>query len=215
MRTMNTIVLHVRAAELHDALCFNRLKADIRKIVQENCLVIVHGCQASVPPERDNSPQIAALTTLNKTLAAKLSEELLPAVALAAHHLGLATQGSSPDETGLVIRPKALLHILQQGGIPIIAPIIKDAGHQEKTIQSEELAAKVSAAIQADLLIFLIEPKEAIQDEVKRRVMPENKCAVQSLRAGTKRAFLTDMSGMEQMLFHRKVVPIEVLDNNQ
>ncbi len=211
---MNTIVMHVRAAELHDALCFNRLKADIRKIAQSSRLIIVHS-SLSMQPETQIVKQIATLTTLNKTLASKLSEELLPAVALAAHHLGLATQGGSPDETGLVIRPKALLHILQQGGIPIIAPIIKDAGHQEKTIQSEELAAKVSAAIQADLLIFLIEPKEAIQDEVKRRVMPENKCAVQSLRAGTKRAFLTDMSGMEQMLFHRKVVPIEVLDNNQ
>jgi acetylglutamate kinase len=214
VRTMNTIVLHVRAAELHDALCFNRLKADIRKIVQDNCLVIVHGSQASVPPERDNSPQIAALTTLNKTLAAKLSEELLPAVALAAHHLGLATS-SSPDETGWIIRPKALLHILHQGGIPIIAPIIKNAWHQEKTIQSEELAAKVAAAIQADLLIFLIEPKEAIQDEVKRHVMPENKYAVESLRAGTKRAFLTDMGGMEQVLLHHKAAPVEVFDNNQ
>ncbi len=215
MRTMNTIVLHVRAAELHDALCFNRLKADIRKIVQDNCLVIVQGSQAGVPPERDNSPQIAALTTLNKTFAAKLSEELLPAVALAAHHLGLATQSSSPDENSLVIRPKALLHILHQGGIPIIAPIIKNAWHQEKTIQSEELAAKVSAAIQADLLIFLIEPKEAIQDEVKRHVMPENKYAVESLRAGTKRAFLTDMGGMEQVLLHHKAAHVEVFDNNQ
>ncbi len=214
MRTMNTIVLHVRAAELHDALCFNRLKADIRKIAQSSRLVIVHS-SLSMQPETQIVKQISTLTTLNKTLAAKLSEELLPAVALAAHHLGLATQGSSPNETGWVIRPKALLHILQQGGIPIIAPIIKDAWHQEKTIQSEELAAKVAAAIQADLLIFLIEPKEAIQDEVKRHVMPENKYAVESLRAGTKRAFLTDMSGMEQMLFHRKVVPIEVLDNNQ
>ncbi len=211
---MNTIVMHVRAAELHDALCFNRLKADIRKIAQSSRLIIVHS-SLSMQPETQIVKQIATLTTLNKTLAAKLSEELLPAVALAAHHLGLATQGSSPNETGWVIRPKALLHILQQGGIPIIAPIIKDAWHQEKTIQSEELAAKVAAAIQADLLIFLIEPKEAIQDEVKRHVMPENKYAVESLRAGTKRAFLTDMSGMEQMLFHRKVVPIEVLDNNQ
>ncbi len=214
MRAMNTIVLHVRAAELHDALCFNRLKSDMRKIAQSARLVIVHS-SLSMQPETQIVKQIATLTTLNKTLAAKLSEELLPAVALAAHHLGLATQGSSPNETSWVIRPKALLHILQQGGIPIIAPIIKDAGHQEKTIQSEELAAKVAAAIQADLLIFLIEPKEAIQDEVKRHVMPENKYAVESLRAGTKRAFLTDMGGMEQVLLHHKAAPVEVFDNNQ
>lgn len=214
MIPMNTIVLHVCATELNDVLCFNRLKADIRKIAQSSRLVIVHS-SLSMQPETEIAKQIAALTTFNKTFAAKLSEELLPAVALAAHHLGIITLGNPSNKTDLISSPKALMSILQQGGIPVIAPIVRETSGAQRVVQSQEVAAKVAAAIQADLLIFLIEPKEVIQDEVKRQVMPENKYAVESLRAGTKRAFLTDMGGMEQVLLHHKAAPVEVFDNNQ
>ncbi len=197
---MKKIVLHVRALELNDVLYFNRLKAGIRKIVQNNRLVIVHSSQASEQSGIESSLQVAMLKTLNRTFAAKLSEELLPAVALAAHHLGLAAYSDQSDEPNLSIRPKALLHLLQQGSIPIIAPIIKDTFHEEKIVESEELAEKVSATIHADLLIFLIEPKEQLQSRQECQAMLESKYAARSLQPRRERAILTDMSGMEQLV---------------
>lgn len=198
---MKTIVLHVRALELNDVLYFNRLKAGIRKIVQSNRLVVVHSGQASGQSGMESSLQVAALKTFNKTFAAKLSEELLPAVALAAHHLGLAAYSDQSDEPNLSIRPKALLYLLQQGSIPIIAPIVKDTFHEEKIVESKELAEKVSATIQADLLIFLIEQKEQLQSKQECQAMLEGKYEARSQQTRGGRAVLTDISGMEQLVF--------------
>ncbi len=217
-----TLVLHVRATELSDVLTFNRLKGDIKKIFPSYRLVLVHGSIGKVGPA---SYSIEPLLTLNKTFAAKLSEELLPAVSLAAYHLGIASIDwfSHPHDLGanLVIKPNALSMMLARGGLPIIAPIIKDGFDKDLITTSEWIAAKVAAAIQADLLIFLTDAKaaatyasEAYTAPTDEDAPPVRQCAKASLHAGAKRAFVTDISGMEKIVIHQQTAPTEISVDN-
>ncbi|MFN3393019.1 MAG: hypothetical protein ACK424_00505, partial [Candidatus Thermochlorobacter sp.] len=208
--------------ELSDVLTFNRLKGDIKKIFSSYRLVLVHG---SIGKVDQVSQSVESLLTLNKTFAAKLSEELLPAVSLAAHHLGTATVDwlSVPQDIGasLVIKPHALSMILARGGLPVIAPIIKDGFDKDLITTSEWIAAKVAAAIQADLLIFLTDAKAAAAYALDAHTAstdedapPVRQCAKASLHAGAKRAFVTDISGMEKILIHQQTAPTEISVDN-
>lgn len=219
-----TLVLHVRAAELNDALSFNRLKGDLKKMVQTHRLAIVHSAGAKASGETQNAAQIL---TLNKTFAAKLSEELMPAIALAAHHLGIATmeESNAAQDLGanLLIKPDALSTMMRRGSVPVIAPIVRDKTEKEAVTQSEWIAAKVAAAIHADLLIFLIAEKDAAQAATagkERDAEPSAettrafRCAKESLRAGAKRAFVTDIGGMENIALRDQSAPTEIFDHN-
>ncbi|MDW8465904.1 MAG: hypothetical protein RML35_06920 [Chloroherpetonaceae bacterium] len=158
-----TVVMHLRAIDLNDALTFNRLKGDIKKAISTANLILVHSNSTN---HANTTSSIGALRTLNKTFAAKLSEELVPALALAAHHLGLIVpqaEASNLLHTNWRVRGERLQELLSQGSVPVFAPIVKEKSQTEVVVQSEWLAAYLAAAIQADLLIFLIETKGIIE----------------------------------------------------
>lgn len=216
MTTKPIVVMHVRAATLNDALAFNRLKGDIKKILSLAHLMIVHSC-----PDRTS---LEALKTLNKTVAAKLSEELVPALSLLGYHLGLiaaASAAEAPVPTHWPVKAEALQKLLAQPSVPILAPILQTELQTELCVQSEWLAAHLAAAIRADLLIFLVETKGILDNgqsiaqmalsDAMRSTMLEAQCAGTSVQHGTQRAFVTDLSGMETVLFQRQGAPTEIL----
>lgn len=216
MTTKPVVVMHVRAATLNDALAFNRLKGDIKKTLSLAHLIVVHSY-----PDRTS---LEALKTLNKTFAAKLSEELVPALSLLGYHLGLVAAAGTAEATASThwqIKADALQKLLAQQSVPILAPILQTDLRNEICVQSEWLAAHLAAAIRADLLIFLVETKGILDNgqsiaqmalsDAMRSTTLEAQCAGTSVQHGTQRAFVTDLGGMETILFQRQGAPTEIL----
>lgn len=223
------IVIHLPAKELEDALMFHRLKGDVKKMIPHHQLIIIltapdkapapipalaSGGKEMMPPQTLLSPAVPrTIEELGKAFTAKLSEDLVPAIAMTGNHLGLLRM----ENGKLRVNPKALQMQLQQSSIPIIAPVA--AGEE---IETALAAAGIAAAVQADYLIFLIDTKgivkggnpldtvtasEALPEPEQRLV----KLASESLRDGTKRAFITSVAGMESLVLKSQPAPTEVV----
>jgi acetylglutamate kinase len=213
---MKNITMYVSGKELDDVLIFNRLRADVRKIVQTHQLILVHDAEYQFQQalaRRGNAAQATALldtlslkletlTTLNKTFAAKLSEDLVPALPIAAHHLGLVREVEREGEKTLIVKTETLLEVLSRNVLPVVAPIVQSADRQLVDAAGDKVAAKLAAAVHADVVIFLSEqktPQPNLRDT-----------AAQSLVEGAKRAFITDLNGMEKILLRAEHAETEI-----
>ncbi|NTW49626.1 MAG: hypothetical protein HGB19_07860 [Chlorobiales bacterium] len=236
------IVLHVAGKDLDDALIFNRLRADLKKLCASHQVIVVHNADAQFQTELrrrgladQTQPEHRALyetvlVQLNKTIVAKLSEELLPAIAMTGNHLGLIQAEPIPREEGhfpftkiVRINASILERQISGGSIPVVAPLAMDKSDTIQPVRSEHVAAKVASALKADLLIFLLEPNGYMEngkpvstlhpggsniDSETGKIASQ---ASQSLKEGTKRAFLTKLGSMEKLIFEGITVPTEIL----
>ncbi len=214
--TMKNITIYVSGKELDDVLIFNRLRADVKKIVQTHQLILVHNADYQFQQaltRRSTAAQTSALLdilalkldvlmNLNKTFAAKLSEDLIPALPIAAHHLGLVREVEREREKTLVVKAETLLEMLSRNVLPVVAPIVQSADGQLADAAGDKVAAKLAAAIHADIVIFLSEQK-MLHPNLRD-------IAAQSLVEGAKRAFITDLDGMEKILLRSERAETEV-----
>lgn len=234
-------VIHFTGEDLDDVLAFSRIKADVKKMMREGHeLIIMHGGEIQfdralkkrnwdaakhTPPEtlalRDET-----ILELTKNFVSKLSDDLVPALALAAKDLGMVQIAASGDEPPHIVKVKAELLVahLQKKVVPVISPLVRDGDGRSRMMTSEVIAAKLSAALGADMLIYVSEtpkilgegkPLEKLSEAdaaEKNIIVPEAaRAAWQSLREGTKQAFITTLSGMEKILLQSQPAPTELI----
>lgn len=170
------------------------------------------------------------LVQLNKKLVAKLSDELIPAISMSGKHLGLIQAGSSSEGKGhfpfakiVGVNASILEKQLESGLLPVIAPLAIDKSGASQSVDSVHVAATIASATKADLIIYLTEPNDFREKgkpvlnihasnmdsgtEIGRIVMQ----AAQSIEQGTKHAFVTNLSGMENLIFEGKTSGTEIL----
>lgn len=232
-------VIHFTGEDLDDVLAFSRIKSDVKKMWREGHeLIIVHSgeSQARRAFEKRNwdaakhtEPETLALRDetileLTKNFAAKLSDDLVPALLLAAKDLGMVRIDTS-GETPQIVKVKAELLVahLQKKIVPVISPLVKDEHGRSLIMTSEVIAAKLSAALGADMLIYVSETHKILDegksleklseaDAAGRNItVPEAaRAAWQSLREGTVQAFITRLGGMEKILLQSQPAPTEL-----
>lgn len=215
---MQTLVLSVIGKDLDDALCFNRLKADVKKLASRFRLAIVY--DAYFQYERQTKQPFPALPSpaelecyadllvqLGKVFSSKLSEELIPALPMNAHHLGLIQTEQLPHEpVGRIVAVKTdiLEKYFAQNLVPIIAPVTKTKEGRLSLIPADAIASRLASDIHADMLFFIDEMRST--DKGKRE-----KFAQESLLHGVRRAFVCTLSALEAVALRGESHETEVL----
>lgn len=201
---MQTLILSVLGKDLDDALSFNRLKGDVKKLVARFRLAIVHDALLqferkekrpfpNAPTEADLERYADALVQLGKSFAAKLSEDLVPATPMNAHHLGLVEVESVGESTLgkiVAVKKEILERQFAQRAAPIIAPIVKTKSGRLRFVSADALAARLAAELNADMLFF-------IDDAPSGKNEAREALARESLSNGVRRAFVATLSGLE------------------
>lgn len=237
------IVLHVAGKDLDDVLIFNRLRADLKKLCASHQVIVVHNADAQFqselqrlglpdssdhPSRETQSLYETTLVQLSKKLVARLSEELIPAIFISGKHLGLLVTDVSEDGhfpfTKIVsVSATVLEKQLENGLVPVIAPIGASKDGESQAIRAEHTAGKIASALVADLIIYLSEPVGYVENGKPvlsihtSDIDPETEIgkmaaqAVQSVKEGTKRAFVTNLTGMEKLIFEGAEVGTEIL----
>ncbi len=215
---MQTLVLSVIGKDLDDALSFNRLQADIKKLSSRFRLVIVHDARfqyerqikqpfPDAPSQADLERYADSLVQLGKIFTSKLSEDLVPALQMNAHHLGLIQTEQSPsDRVGRIVAVKKEILEKQfaQNAIPILAPVTRMKEGVLSFIPADAIASRLASELRADMIFFIDELSSS------DREMRE-KFAQESLMHGARRAFVCTLSGLEAVALRGEVHPSEIL----
>ncbi|MFQ3597106.1 MAG: hypothetical protein SNJ55_12480 [Chloroherpetonaceae bacterium] len=215
---MQTLVLSVVGKDLDDALSFNRLKADVKKLAPRFRLAIVHDARfqyerqtkqpfPDAPSQADLERYADLLVQLGKVFTSKLSEELIPALQMNAHHLGLVQTEESPNEmTGRIttIKKEALEKQFAQNTVPILAPITKTKEGRMTFIPADAIASRLASEIHADMLFFIDEMHSSDKNE-------REKFAQEGLMHGARRAFVCTLSGLEAVALRGEAHVSEIL----
>ncbi|NTV45021.1 MAG: hypothetical protein HGB11_00480, partial [Chlorobiales bacterium] len=158
------------------------------------------------------------------------SDELIPAISMSGKHLGLIQADSSSEGKGhfpfakiVGVNASILEKQLENGLLPVIAPLAIDKSGASQSVDSVYVAATIASATKADLIVYLTEPNGFREKgkpvlnlhasnmdsgtEIGRIVMQ----AAQSIEQGTKHAFVTNLSGMENLIFEGKTSGTEIL----
>ncbi len=215
---MQTLVLSVVGKDLDDALSFNRLKADVKKLSSRFRLVIVHDARfqyerqskqpfPDAPLQADLERYADSLIQLGKVFTSKLSEDLVPALQMNAHHLGLIQTEQSPsDRVGRIVAVKKEILEKQfaQNAVPILAPVTRTKEGVLSFIPADSTASRLASELRADMIFFIDELSSS------DREMRE-KFAQESLMHGARRAFVCTLSGLEAVALRGEVHPSEIL----
>jgi acetylglutamate kinase len=220
-----TLLLVLTGKDLDDALFFNRLRGDIKKIIETRRLIIIHDADFqfenwlrrkqisldTLTAEMLDAKQ-ALLIEIGKIFTHKLSDDLIGAVQMNAYHLGLVqTEKKINSLTGEIVSLKkaALEKQLSVESVLIITPVTKTKEGDASDVSVPHIASALAAAIHADELIFIREDKQFQLAEVMPEKLYSNSVSPTSLQAyesaeslsgGTKKAFLTNLSGLERLL---------------
>jgi acetylglutamate kinase len=215
---MQTLVLSVVGKDLDDALSFNRLKADIKKLSSRFRLVIVHDARfqyerqtkhpfPDTPSQADLERYADCLVQLGKVFTSKLSEDLVPALQMNAHHLGLIQTEQSPNETvGRIVAVKkdVLEKQFAHNAVPILAPVTRTKEGLLSFIPADAIASRLASEIGADMIFFIDELSSSDRDR-------REKFAQESLMHGTRRAFVGTLTGLEAVALRGEVHSSEIL----
>lgn len=201
---MQTLALSVLGKDLDDALSFNRLKADVKKLSSRFRLVVAHDARfqferkekrplPDAPTEADLERYADSLVQLGKIFTTKLSEDLVPAMQMNAHHLGLV-QAEREGELTLgkivAVKKEILEKLFAQNVVPILAPITKTKSGRLCFVSADAVAARLAGELRADMIFFINDCGSGKKEE-------REKFARESLMNGAKRAFVSDLSGLE------------------
>lgn len=215
---MQTLVLSVVGKDLDDALSFNRLKADVKKIASRVRLAIVHDARfqyerqtkqpfPEAPSQADLECYTDLLVQLGKVFTSKLSEELIPALQMNAHHLGLIQTEQSPNEMmGRItaVKKEVLEKQFAQNAVPILSSVTKTKDGRLSFIPADVIAARLASEICADMLFFIDEMRDT--DKKTRE-----KFAQDALMGGVRRAFVCTLSGLEAVALRGEAHSSEIL----
>ncbi len=215
---MQTLVLSVVGKDLDDALSFNRLKADVKKLASRFHLAVIHDARfqyerqtqkpfPDAPSQADLERYADSLVQLGKVFTSKLSEELIPALQMNAHHLGLIQTEQSPHERiGRItaVKKEVLEKQFAQHTVPILAPITKTKDGRLSFIPADMIASRLASEIHADMLFFIDEMHSSDKDE-------REKFAQESLMHGARRAFAGTLFGLEAVALRGEAHVSEIL----
>lgn len=215
---MQTLVLSVIGKDLDDALAFNRLKVDIKKLASRFHLAIVHDARfqyerqtkqsfPDAPSQADLERYADLLVQLGKVFTSKLSEELIPALQMNAHHLGLIQTEQSPDEAvGKIttVKSDVLKQQFARDTVLILSPVTKTKQRRLSFIPADAIATKLASEICADMLFFIDEMRSA--DKNARETF-----AQEALIGGVRRAFICTLSGLEAVALRGESHSSEIL----
>ncbi len=216
---MQTLVLSVVGKDLDDALSFNRLKADVKKLASRFRLIIIHDACVQyerqtrqpfpdAPSQADLERYADLLVQLGKAFTSKLSEDLIPALQMNAHHLGLIqTELSAHDTLGKIVAVKT--EVLQKpfahNTVLVLTPVTKTKSGLLSFISADMMASRLASELCADLLFFIDEtPTSARKAE-------REKFAQESLVHGAQRAFVCTLSGLEAVALRGESHSSEIL----
>lgn len=216
---MKTLVLSIVGRDLDDALSFNRLKADVKKLASRFRLVVIHDAlfqyeRQTRQPFPDTPSQAAleryadSLVQLGKVFTSKLSEDLIPALQMNAHHLGLIQTEQSPDEAMsriIAVKKDVLQKQFAQNAVPILAPITKTKEGRLSFIPADMIASRLASELRADMLFFIDETSQT------SRKAEREKFAQESLANGVQRAFICTLSGLEAVALRGESHSSEIL----
>ncbi|MFN3345208.1 MAG: hypothetical protein ACK4XY_10405 [Chloroherpetonaceae bacterium] len=216
---MQTLVLSVVGKDLDDALSFNRLKADVKKLSARCRLLILHDARIQYerqtrqpfpdkPSQADLERYADLLVQLGKVFTSKLSEDLIPALQMNAHHLGLIqTEQSADDTLGRIVAVKTdvLQKQLAQNTVLVLSPVTKTKSGLLSFIPADMIASRLASELCADLLFFIDEtPTPSGKAE-------REKFAQESLAHGAQRAFICTLSGLEAVALRGESHSSEIL----
>jgi len=215
---MQTLVLSVVGKDLDDALSFNRLKADVKKLSSRFRLVIVHDARfqyerqikqsfPDAPSQADLERYADSLVQLGKVFTSKLSEDLVPALQMNAHHLGLIQTEQSPNDVIgriVAVKKEILEKQFAQNAVPILAPVTRTKEGLLSFIPTDTIASRLASELRADMIFFIDELSSSDKDI-------REKIAQESLLHGARRAFVCTLSGLEAVALRGEVHPSEIL----
>lgn len=215
---MQTLVLSIVGKDLDDALTFNRLKSDVKKLSSRFRLAIVHDARfqyeqkfkrpfPETPSQADLERYADSLVQLGKTFASKLSEDLVPALQMNAHHLGLIqTEQSAEEAAGKIVAVKkdVLEKQFAQNAVPILAPITRTKAGTLVFVSADAIASRLASEICADMLFF-------IDDAPNPHKAERERLAQESLTNGTRRAFVCALAGLEAVALRGETHSSEIL----
>jgi hypothetical protein len=215
---MQTLVLSVVGKDLDDALSFNRLKADVKKLSSRFHLAIIYDARfqyehhtklpfPDAPSQAELERYADLLVQLGKTFASKLSEELIPALPMNAHHLGLIQTEQSPDEAVgrmTFVKIDALQKEFAQNAVPILAPVTTTKEGRLSFIPADAIALRLATELRADMLFFIDEMNSISKEE-------REKFAQEGLAHGVRRAFVCTLSGFESVALRGEAHSSEIL----
>ncbi len=215
---MQTLVLSVLGKDLDDALSFNRLKADIKKLSSRFRLVIVHDARfqyeretkqpfPDAPSQADLERYADSLVQLGKVFTSKLSEDLVPALQMNAHHLGLIQSEQSPNEAMgkiVAVKKEVLEKQFAHNAVPILAPVTRTKEGWLSFIPADAIASRLASEMGADMLFFIDETASSDKDL-------REKFAQESLMHGARRAFVGTLTGLEAVALRGEVHSSEIL----
>ncbi len=215
---MQTLVLSVVGKDLDDALSFNRLKADVKKLSSRFRLAVIHDARfqyerqtkqpfPDAPSQADLERYADLLIQLGKIFTSKLSEELIPALQMNTHHLGLIQTEQLPNETTgriTAVKKEVLEKQFAQNTVPILAPITKTKEGRLSFIPADAIASRLASEISADMLFFIDEMHSTDKDS-------REKFAQEGLMNGVRRAFVCTLSGLEAVALRGETHSSEIL----
>ncbi len=215
---MQILVLSVVGKDLDDALSFNRLKADIKKLSSRFHLAVIHDARfqyereakqpfPDTPSQADLERYADSLVQLGKVFTSKLSEDLVPALQMNAHHLGLIQTEQSPsDRAGRIVAVKkeVLEKQFAHNAVPILAPVTRTKEGLLSFIPADAIASRLASEIGADMIFFIDELSSSDRDM-------REKFAQESLMHGARRAFVCNLSGLEAVALRGEVHASEIL----
>jgi|GEM_PF-1194870 acetylglutamate kinase len=215
---MQTLVLSVVGKDLDDALSFNRLKADIKKLAMRFRLVVIHDARfqyeremkqpfPAMPSQADLERYADFLVRLGKIFTSKLSEDLIPALQMNAHHLGLIQTEQFPNESIgriVAVKKEVLEKQLAQSAVPILAPVTRTKEGLLSFIPADAIVSRLASEMCADM-VFFIDENSHLEKEIRE------KFAQESLMRGARRAFVCNLSGLEAVALRGEVHSSEIL----
>ncbi|MPZ86982.1 MAG: acetylglutamate kinase [Nitriliruptorales bacterium] len=104
--------------------------------------------------------KMVLLGQVNPTLVGAITAAGATAVGVAGTDGTLLTARPADPRLGLVgdverINPRVLVSLLDEGAVPVVAPLGRDAGGAEYNVNADAAAGAVATALRADKLIFL------------------------------------------------------------
>lgn len=146
VRTLRTVVLKIGGEHLLEEVTLATLAARVRSHwVKGDRVVVVHG---HAPP--GVADPAMARSAINATLVSRLVSEGLLGLGQSGLDVGFVQLGRAAR-----VDVSALRRLLEEGAVPVIAPVVQGEGGRPVEVAPETLAQALAAALAADTLELL------------------------------------------------------------